>query len=581
MKMTRNKIILAISIITSLLWYGCDPDELDKPDLGTLLTSDLLDFTVNQGNDAFHYTITNTTQATALAKWDFGNGSNGSGDEVTAYYPLPGTYTITMTLYTKAGAVKKTQEIVTTETDITIFNTTEVINLSGGVDALNGKTWVMDSLAVGHLGVGPAGSNGTSWWAANPLDKKGMNLYDDEITFNLNNNFACTYVNNGKSYVKDFRANDPNYTNVVNPGADRIVDFTPAPGTWFLAKEGSKWYLTLTSAKPLFPCFDFGAADNKYEVLTLTSTNLELVGTGSDNNAWHLSLIKKGYVKPLITVDLDVVATSNTNEYQLSLKNVVIPTGMSIKNLLWKMGDGTEFAETDYTKVITHTFMRKAPYNVSVQITTSADPIVKSTVINVTQNHPSYVPYLLDMMVMYQDFGDVSLVPMAFDNSDGSGSIITIANPDASRYPNRSAKVGKYTKVNAQWANTNLKLPAGYRYNLTKQTVFKLMVYGKAGDKVLLKLENTDRGGDAWKTGAESTYTILQDNTWEVAIYNFSGVGAGNSSSGDIYTTDITTDPRFNDGFYDIIRIMYNPGDNSKEYSFYLDDLAGPHIEGL
>jgi PKD repeat protein len=577
MKKTIYLLIISFSIF---LWFGCDPTEIDKTDLGTLASKEAVKFNITDGEDAFRFVFTNTSDVKGLAKWDFGNGSTAEGDTVIGYFPLADTFTITLNLYTRAGVITVTKEHITTVIDWDYFKDPDLIRLCGGADALTGKTWVMDSLSQGHLGVGPAGSDGLTWWSAAPLDKKGNNLYDDEFNLTLIN-FVCTYTNNGKSYVKDFRANDPFYSNPVNPGSDRIVDFTPVPGKWQMRKESGKIYLILTGARPLFPCFDVGATNGQYEVLSLTDDAMDLVATGGDNNAWHYKLIRKGYVKPALKYDLTTAAGAGTNEYQFSLTNVQIPAGWTVTNINWKFGDGMEQNETDINKVMTHTYMRKGPYNVTVEVTTSNGPVVQSTVVNVAANHPNYVPYLLNLMVMYQDFGETNLVPMKFDNSDGSGSIVTVTNPDASKYPNLSSKAGLYTKNNAQWANAYLQLPAGYRFPLTLQTAFRLIVYGKAGDKVLLKLENTDRGGNAWQTGAELTYTIQKDNTWEAVTYDFKGVSAGFDWTGDIYTSDITTDSRFNTDFYNVVRIMYNPGDNSKTYSFYFDDLAGPHMEGL
>lgn len=177
---------------------------------------------------------------------------------------------------------------------------------------------------------------------------------------------------------------------------------------------------------------------------------------------------------------------------------------------------------------------------------------------------------------MYADFSEIMLAPV-----NGENCFVAVDdNPDKT-YPNKSSKVAFYSKTNNEWANANLKLPSGYRYDLRQKSMFKLKVYGKAGDVVLLKLENTDRGGNAWQTGAELNYTIQQDNTWEVVEYDFAGVGAGWDWTGDQFTSDITTDDRFNNGFYDIIRIMLNPGVGDGTHEFYFDELAGPHMEGI
>jgi len=89
-----------------------------------------------------------------------------------------------------------------------------------------------------------------------------------------------------------------------------------------------------------------------------------------------------------------------------------------------------------------------------------------------------------------------------------------------------------------------------------------MVVYGKAGDKVLLKVENTDLGGNAWQTGVEFVYTIKATNKWEIAEF------------------PLAISPLYNLNYYNVVRIMLNAG-TPVAASVYIDDLAGPHIEGL
>lgn len=79
---------------------------------------------------------------------------------------------------------------------------------------------------------------------------------------------------------------------------------------------------------------------------------LELVATGDDGNAWHYQLIPQGYVKPTVTFDVNVVTTANVNEYAVSLKNIVIPDGLSITKLAVDFGDGTVKEGADYQAVV-------------------------------------------------------------------------------------------------------------------------------------------------------------------------------------------------------------------------------------
>ena len=578
--MKKNKYFRNIAGLLALLFVmlGCEPQMDSKPDIGLAPTEDQLDFTITPGTTDFKFVIKNTSSITGIASWDLGNGSKSTDSQVTGNYPLPGTYTVTMTLVTKGGTAKKSKTITQTKTDYSIFTDPKFVNLSGGISVAAGKTWVLDSLASGHIGVGPAGSVGLEWWSAGPLAKAAVKvLYDDEINFKVNG-FAATLTNHGKSYVKGFVKTSPGYSNPVEFDSDFIVNYTPSPGTWFIEEKNGKSYLTLAGTTPMFPCFDVGAVNGSYQILKLEENVLELVTIDRvEGNAWHYQLIPKGYVKPKVTFALLVAPTANTNEYSVKLSNIVIPAGLAITKVKVDFGDGTVKETADMNATLTNTYMRKAPYNLTVTVTTSNETIAKSQTITIAANHPTYVPFLLNMMVVYNDFSEVILAPV---NGENCG--VTIKDNPSKVYPNKSSKVAFYSKENQEWANAYMQLKPGYRFDLRLQHIFKVQVYGKAGDKILLKLENTDKGGNAWQTGtADLIYTIKQTNTWEVAEYNFSGVSAGFDWTGDQFTSNIVTGDKFNHDFYNVIRIMCNPGVATGTHQFYLDDLSGPHVEGL
>jgi len=285
---------ILITAAAALFMASCMPDELKKPDIGPAPTAADLQITVTPGADPFHFTIKNTSSVVGMATWDLGNGSSGNGTEVTAYYPLPGTYTITLTLYTKGGNATTTATQATTETDWAYFSNPMIALISGGPEAVNGKTWVMDSLAPKHIGVGPGIDNSFSWWSAGPLEKAGAGLYDDEINFSLYE-FKVTYDNKGQSFVKDFRKGDAAYSSPRNVAGDWMVNYeTPVSGTWAVLERDGKNYLKITSGKPIYPCFDTGAKDGEYLILNATDTTLELACVGGDNNGWHYLLRQKG-----------------------------------------------------------------------------------------------------------------------------------------------------------------------------------------------------------------------------------------------------------------------------------------------
>lgn len=87
-------------------------------------------------------------------------------------------------------------------------------------------------------------------------------------------------------------------------------------------------------------------------------------------------------------------------------------------------------------------------------------------------------------MVTYNDFSEVAMAPV-----NGQDCAVSIVDNPSKVYPNKSSKVAFYSKTNQDWANAYMQLAPGYRFTFQAKHIFKVMVYGKAGQKILLKLE--------------------------------------------------------------------------------------------
>ncbi|WP_075602665.1 PKD domain-containing protein [Saccharicrinis aurantiacus] len=576
----KNIIKSSIILVLSTIFFMSCEDKEYTLGANEAPTDEQMDFTITPGDDAFHFVITNNTPVDGIhtVNWDLGNGASDKGNEIIAYYPLPGEFEVTLTITTNNGqSNSKIGNVEQTETDYSFLESPILTYLTGGVENTEGKTWVVDSLASGHFGIGPTDGVGLEWWAATPLQKTMSGAYDDEFNFKLVD-FVFTYENYGDSYVKDSRISDSNYSNPVEvDGTDARVQYTiTESASWTLTERDGINYLILSSGQPMFLGFDYGGT-YEYRIDEIDETNISLSTIGGDGNRWYNKLILKGYEKPTVTFTTDIAEAADENTWAVSLQDVEIPEGVSVNGFTVDFGDGSEvYSSDDYNATIEHTYMRKGTYPVTITVRASNEDTEDMQSITIDNYHSEYEVFLLDYMVMYVDNSEVEMAPM-----QGEDCALTLVENPERIYPNKGVNVLHYSKDGQEWANANMKLPAGYRFNLTKTSVFKVMVRGKAGQAVLLKLENTDRGGNAWQTGAELSYTIQADDTWEVAEYDFAGVGAGWDWTGDIFTSDITTDPNFNDGFYNIVRIMLNPGNGEGAHEFYIDDLAGPHVEGL
>ena len=128
----------------AMLFTACEPQEFDSGDARESYPPSEEEVTadVSQGSDAYHFNMVSNAGVSGihLIKWDLGNGSVAEGKEVVAYYPLPGTYDVTLTITTNTGAFtqKVVTQIVQEETDYSIFTSEKFIFLSGGVDDLDG-----------------------------------------------------------------------------------------------------------------------------------------------------------------------------------------------------------------------------------------------------------------------------------------------------------------------------------------------------------------------------------------------------------------------------------------------------------
>lgn len=574
MNIKKNSIILVFALLFGLV--ACEPEELDKPGYDSPPSNDQVSFTITPGSDDFTFTLSNTSSVDGIAHWDLGNGVKVTGDEVTATYSFPGEFEVTLTLVTNGGQASASQTLTQTETDYSLLTDPLYLNLSGGTDSIDGRTWVLDSTSVGHLGVGPPEGTWPEWWAAAPLQKQGVHMYDDEINFNIID-FVATYENHGKSYVKAFQIDNPAYSNPVENDGDYIVDYaTPVTGTWAINTVDEVNYLAMNAATPIFPNFDVGAENNTYEIQSITENELKLRCIGGDGSAWYYILIPKGYTRPVITYDFTITETANPNEYEMQITDLVVPEGVSITNITWAFDNPMEedYQTTDPAEVVTHTYMQMGTYNVAVTIEdTEGGVFTETQELVVEEDHPSYVPYIENGMAMYINFDDI-FRPINVDEAGGTAYMEIVSNP-LINLDNESQYAVQFTKESSEWSNIYIQLSDAYRFDFAQSTKFKLLVYGNAGDEVLLKVENTDLGPDAWTTGAEVIYTIQESNTWEIAEYDFTGVGTAQGQ-----TDDITTDPTYSSDYYNVVRVMINPGDGGDTYSVIIDDWAGLLVPG-
>lgn len=308
--MNKLKQIAMKKIIYSLLWVlavqvamiSCKEDD---PQLGPAPSAADVTFTFQY--DASNPNIVRFTNTSAIGFkpiWDFGNGVTSTSNEVSVPYPVEGDYNVKLTLLTSGGIASSTQVVNIAETNPLMLDIPSYNMLTGGVNAADGKTWIIDKETGGHLGVGPNGGTFPEWYAAAPFEKENKNFYDDEMTFKLSG-FTYTHVVNDYFYANaGYGATLPGAVVESGGGSDFFAPWTPQTSTWSLTDNEDGTY-RLTVSNPEFIGYYHGAT--AYKILSLSNDEMHIQSVDPNGGdpccTWYQRLIRKGYTRPVTPPD--------------------------------------------------------------------------------------------------------------------------------------------------------------------------------------------------------------------------------------------------------------------------------------
>lgn len=148
------------------------------------------------------------------------------------------------------------------------------------------KTWKVDSVAAGNIGVGPINTFTSDWYNAAPNEKAGLGMYDDEFTFTKSTSTFTHKTNNSlfgkKEYLKDFDAT------LTGSG-----DFTLTGSTAATYSETFSYDGTSTTEYIVFGTkghMGLYVGAHKYQILSRTATQMYLRCVGADGNAWYVKI---------------------------------------------------------------------------------------------------------------------------------------------------------------------------------------------------------------------------------------------------------------------------------------------------
>lgn len=458
--------IHTLFFLIGLLFYSCAED---RPELGTLPTSEDITFTyAPSAENANILVFTNTTEGAFFAKWDLGNGASGSGNTATGAYAMKGDYEVTLTVATEGGHASMTQTVSIDQTDLTLLDREDYNNLTGGSDALDGKTWVFDKDTKGHMGIGPADSFEPIWWVADAMQKNERGAYDDEMTFKLIG-FDYKLVNNGDTYAKSYMQSyfEGLGGTVAKDDDDITMNVTLPDQTdwaWSLYDmeedlngdgENDKY---LSFSNGAFPSWHTGG-NQVYQVLTLTEDEMMLRTIGDDGNAWYYGFIRKGFVREVEEPVVKEVEENDIFDDFAGNSNVVFTT------------DG----EMEFT-------VGAANFDPHGNEATSVGKYVRTSVGgDWWQNYQTELPFKMDL-------SQRNIFTM---------KVYMLASNDYTTPSTAEETPGWLGEVNMT-------------------------------PTIALRLENSEHGGNSWQSRAESLYTFGEDELgkWVEVTFDFSQMTA-------------------------------------------------------
>ncbi|MDX2430409.1 MAG: PKD domain-containing protein, partial [Bacteroides sp.] len=188
-------------------------------------------------DDPYTINFTTTSSNASSFSWEFGDGNVAVGAEATHTYLQSGEYMVKVTATGDGGEAMATK-------DVSIAASISEI-LSGGPDAMNGKTWLVSRTSTSGVdGVGdvnPSYPNNMFPATDNLLDMIGLGAeYDNEFTFFHDGSYSINNVDGNNLAGWLFAATYIPEEDWVIPtavGIFSVKSTPPADATWMLTED--------------------------------------------------------------------------------------------------------------------------------------------------------------------------------------------------------------------------------------------------------------------------------------------------------------------------------------------------------
>ncbi|KXX69660.1 hypothetical protein [Flammeovirga sp. SJP92] len=172
------------------------------------------------------------------------------------------------------------------------------------------KMWLLDKGNWGHLAIGSGESYEPDWWISEINDFEGRGIYDDQMSFSLEDSLFTLSNNQTTMVFDDKDQKNKNYFDSL--GGKLLNDDTfltyeidfpnKEQWKWGLYKEDDKVFLDFKNGA--FPIYHRDS-NLSYEITLLNENELELRALSKDKIvANYFIFIREGYTRPDVSAEV-------------------------------------------------------------------------------------------------------------------------------------------------------------------------------------------------------------------------------------------------------------------------------------
>ena len=204
-----------------------------------------------------------------------------------------------------------------------------------------GKAWIMDAAAKGHLACGPSLEDPTGWWPAGPYEKEGFGLYDNVLTFYPDGKYVFDSGEDGQIYV------NKDVTALGGPaGEDFVVTWEDQESSYVFDGE------TITLPEGVVIGYvpnDESYSNPVFHVTSISETSLVLVSV-TEGISWQYIFKARDIEAPSQTIG-GVAVEGGKVELTLSQGEDIAVTGIDL-SALWIDPDFFEMKDASTLKFL-------------------------------------------------------------------------------------------------------------------------------------------------------------------------------------------------------------------------------------